>query len=97
MIVKLLTEHHLQFLSLKGCRGLLESTLVKMSNCWKSPAAAQMCIFSDFYYSRRLMQGAELDTPLFDQLVHHVMWDLVMMACQEYKKQVSERPHKCTP
>ena len=42
MIVKLLTEHHLEFLSLKGgCRGLCESTLVKMSNCWKSHAAAQ--------------------------------------------------------
>ena len=37
MIVKLLTEHHLTFLSLKrGCTGLSESTLVKMSNCWKS-------------------------------------------------------------
>ena len=31
MIVKLLTEHHLEFLSLKGgCRGSYESTLVKM-------------------------------------------------------------------
>ena len=41
MIVKLLTEHHLEFLSLKGgCRGSFESTLVKMSNCWKSHAAA---------------------------------------------------------
>ena len=37
MIVKLLTEHNLEFLSLKGgCRGSPESTLVKMSNCWKS-------------------------------------------------------------
>ena len=37
MIVKLLTEHHLEFLSLKeGCRGSSESTLVKISNCWKS-------------------------------------------------------------
>ena len=43
MIVKLLTEHHLEFLSLKGgCRGSSESTLVKMSNCWKSHAAAQI-------------------------------------------------------
>ena len=42
MIVKLLTEHHLEFLSLKGgCRGSSESTLVKMSNCLKSHAAAQ--------------------------------------------------------
>ena len=41
MIVKLLTEHDLKFLSLKGgCRGLSESTLVKMSNCWKSRAVA---------------------------------------------------------
>ena len=40
MIVKLLTEHHLEFLSLKGdCRGSSESTLVKRSNCWKSHAA----------------------------------------------------------
>ena len=43
MIVKLLTEQHLEFLSLTGgCRGSSESTLVKMSNCWKSHAAAQM-------------------------------------------------------
>ena len=41
MIVKLLTEHHLRFLSLTvGCAGSSESTLVKMSNCWKSHAAA---------------------------------------------------------
>ena len=42
MIVKLLTERHLEFLSLKGgCTGSSESTLVKMSNCWKSRALAQ--------------------------------------------------------
>ena len=41
MIVKLLTEHHLEFLSVKeGCRGSSESTLVKMSNCWKSHVTA---------------------------------------------------------
>ena len=43
MIVKLPTEHYLEFLSLKGgCRGLSVSTLVKMSNCWKSSATAQI-------------------------------------------------------
>ena len=43
MIVKLLTEHHLAFLSLKGdCTGSSESTLVKMSNCWKPHAAAHI-------------------------------------------------------
>ena len=41
MIVKLLTEHHLEFLSLTGgCGGSSESTLVKMSNCWKSQSTA---------------------------------------------------------
>ena len=43
MIVKLLTDHHLEFLSLKGgYRGSSESTLFKMSHCWKSHAAAQI-------------------------------------------------------
>ena len=41
MSVKLPTEHDLAFLSLKGgCRGSSESTLIKMSNCWKSHTAA---------------------------------------------------------
>ena len=43
MFVKRLTEHHLEFLSLKGgCTGSSESTLVKMSNCWKAYAAAHI-------------------------------------------------------
>ena len=45
MIVKLLTEHHLEFLSLKGgCTGCSESKLAKMPHCWKSLAAAQLCL-----------------------------------------------------
>ena len=41
MIVKLLTEHHLEFLSLiGGCTDSSGSTLVKMSSCWKSRTAA---------------------------------------------------------
>ena len=43
MTVKLLTDHHLKFLSLKGgCTGLYESTLVKMPHCWKSHVTAQL-------------------------------------------------------
>ena len=43
MSVKLLTEHHLRFLSLKGgCTGSSESALVKMPHCWKSCVAAQI-------------------------------------------------------
>ena len=39
MIVKLLTEHHLELLCLiGGCRGSSESTHVKMPHCWKSHA-----------------------------------------------------------
>ena len=42
MNIKLLTEHHLEFLSLKGgCTGSFESTLVKMPHCWKSHVVAQ--------------------------------------------------------
>ena len=45
MIVKLLTEHHLEFLSLKGgCTGSSESTHVKMPHCWKSHALAHLMI-----------------------------------------------------
>ena len=41
MIVKLLTEENLEFLSLKGdCRGSSYFTLVKMPHCWKSHALA---------------------------------------------------------
>ena len=39
MSAKLLTEHHLEFLSLKGSS---ESTLVKIPHCWKSHVAAHM-------------------------------------------------------
>ena len=43
MSVKLLTEHHLEFLSLKGgCTGSSESTLVKMPHCWKSHVVAHV-------------------------------------------------------
>ena len=45
MIVKLLTEHHLEFLSLKrGCTGSSKSTLVKMPHCWKSHVAAHFTL-----------------------------------------------------
>ena len=43
MSVKLLTEHHLEFLSLKGgCTTSPESTLVKMPHCWKCYVTAQI-------------------------------------------------------
>ena len=45
MIVKLLTEQNVEFLSLTGgCGGSSESTLVKMSNCWKSQSTAHLAV-----------------------------------------------------
>ena len=45
MIVKLLIEHHLEFLSLKGgCRGSSKSTHVKMPHCWKYHALAHFVL-----------------------------------------------------
>ena len=56
MIVKLLTEHHLEFLSLNGgCRGLSESTLVKRSICWKSHARAHIIISNQFKHNFRFL------------------------------------------
>ena len=43
MSVKLLTEHHLEFLSLTGgCTGSFESIHVKMPHCWKSHNSAHL-------------------------------------------------------
>ena len=50
MSVKLLTEHHLEFLSLTGgCTGSSESTLVKMPHCLKSYVTAH---FNVMQYSQ---------------------------------------------
>ena len=48
MIAKLLTEHHLEFISLKeGRTGSSESSLVKMPHCWKSHVTAHLIYPSD--------------------------------------------------
>ena len=53
MIVKLLTEHHLEFQNFKGgCRGSSEHTLVKMPYCWKSHVAAQLLLLYCWALSR---------------------------------------------
>ena len=46
MSAKLLTEHQLEFLRLKGgCTGSSVSTLVKMPHCWKSHVTAHICMY----------------------------------------------------
>ena len=50
MIVNLLTEHPLEFLSLKGgCTGSSDSSLVKMPHCWKSHVVAQLSTIRAIY------------------------------------------------
>ena len=45
MTIKLLTEHHLEFLSLTGgFTGSFECTLVKIPHCWKSHVTAHIII-----------------------------------------------------
>ena len=62
--VQLLTEHRLQFLSLKGgCTGLSESKLVKVPHCWKSHALAQIV------YALSLWQNFNWDLTSFDQFI----------------------------
>ena len=52
MIVKLLTEHHLEFHSLTGgFRGSSKSTFVKIPHCWKSHVAAH---FIEYYQETEL-------------------------------------------
>ena len=65
MSVKLLTVHHLEFLSLKGgftCSS--ESTLVKMPHCWISCVMAQLCFnpchAEYFYLSYDIASGSEI-------------------------------------
>ena len=77
MIVKLLTEHHLEFLSLKG--GSAESTPVKMSNCWKSHAAAHIM------YLARLVQIFRKTTQIsqFDVFISEDRWKNNTTLCQQ--------------
>ena len=43
LTVKLLTEHHLEFLSLRvDCKGSSEFVHVKKPHCWKSHVAAHV-------------------------------------------------------
>ena len=73
MIVKLLNEHYLEFLSLKGgCRGSSGSTHVKMPHCWKSHVTAQLCKSQESHQTftpLRRAASARLGEPLFQLCV----------------------------
>ena len=52
MSVKLLTEHHLEFLNLNGgCAGSSQSTLVKVPHCRKSHVTAHIVSTSNMMYN----------------------------------------------
>ena len=62
--VKLLTEHHFEFLIIKeGCTCSSESTLVEMPHCWKSHVTAHLyfreLLLGDRDYKDRLAQNLE--------------------------------------
>ena len=68
MNVKLLTEHHLDFLSLKGgCTGLSESTPVKKPHCRKSYVAAQLYTW---YFKNFIKEKEEEDRENDDHTDH---------------------------
>ena len=60
MIIKLLTEHNLQFLSLEGgYTGLSKSIHVKIPHCWKSRVAAHINLrpMVPFFSNAAIMTG----------------------------------------
>ena len=60
MSVKLLTEYHLKFLSLKGgCTGSCQSTLVKMPHCWKFQVTAHLVCLSFKEYKKQFEKALE--------------------------------------
>ena len=57
MNIKLVTEHHLEFLILTGgCTGSSESLFVKMPHCWKSHVAAHLVLYLIFECSGLCME-----------------------------------------
>ena len=86
MTVKLLTEHHLEFLSLKGgCRGLTESTHVKMPHCWKSHALAHfffhtlfLVVYNDYHIDPDIFILAQSEDPDQQLLRTHNVFSLIV-------------------
>ena len=75
MNVKLLTEHHLECLSLKeGCTGLSESTFVKMPHCSKSHVAAQMDLVFSGSFGR--LSPSLMDTITDGLIVLTYLWEI---------------------
>ena len=69
MIVKLLTEHHLEFLSLKGgYKGSSESIHLKMPHCWKFHALAQFMLRWSWW--RTILKHKSTIVLLYDKIIN---------------------------
>ena len=80
--IKLLTEHHLEFLSLKGGHtGSSESTLVAMPHCWKSHVTAHMLeqiehvwiIITSFKRNSHVSANMGLSLKHFPSIIKHMV------------------------
>ena len=82
MSVKLLTEHHLEFLS---CRGSSESTLVKMPHCCKSHAMAHLLatrlVWPGYTLYALLMRGSLLMNKIPLHMLHVMNNPKVLCLC----------------
>ena len=94
MIVKLLTEHHLEFLGLKrGCRGSSKSTHVKMPHCWKSHALAHFCFVRLVWMAAVSLQWRTWQASLRDVncLSSHCTEDTVRQSSEKILRKSSYR------
>ena len=72
---RLLTEHQLQFLSLKGgCTCSSESILVKVSHCWKAHVVAHMYILAYIAMGLADCSNCQMDWyPSSDHEIHFLV------------------------
>ena len=85
MIVKLLTEQHLEFLSLQGgCRDSTESTLVKIPNCWKSHALAHL----EFLSLKGGCTSSSSESTLEKKIPHCSKSHVVVLCCWDSEETV---------
>ena len=83
MNIKLLTEHHLEFLSSKGgCTGLSESTLVKMPHFWKSDVMAHN-IESSTYLNQPVFALFVFYILILRLKIHQILYSLETSAFEE--------------
>ena len=75
MTAKLLTEHHLEFLSFKGgFIGLPESTPVKMPHCWKSRRGSYVVLGIVVFTTASAFTLVKVFVEDFEKLYHMNLW-----------------------